>query len=462
MLRAVVLAFLVVVAVGAQAQVVRETPRSQEAVRLSYAPVVDAVAPAVVNVYATRVTEQRMTFGDPFFDRFFGQSPFFRQRPRESQSLGSGVIVGTDGTILTNNHVVEGATDIRVVTVEGRQYPVTLVLADAATDLAVLQIQDADQTFPIVEFADSDALKVGDLVLAIGNPFGVGQSVSSGIVSALARTGMGETEDQVFIQTDAAINPGNSGGALVDMTGKLVGINTAIFTRSGGSHGIGFAIPSNMAAVIKAAADNGGEIVRPWLGAQLQALDSDLAASLGLEVPRGALVVEVAPESPASRAGLMSGDVVTAMDGHAVPDPESLNYRVATSPVGGTAELAVLRDSREMTLSVELSAPPSLSGQQVTISGNTRFAGVTAAALNPHIAQSMGLSFSAKGVVVTAVEPGSPADRLGLQPEDIVLALNGIDIRDIETFESVASQNPRSWQIVLQRDGRVIRSFVSG
>ncbi|WP_417581959.1 DegQ family serine endoprotease [Pelagibacterium sp.] len=460
--RSVLALFLVLAPVAVQAQVERAVPQSHEAIQLSYAPVVQEVAPAVVNVYATRMAQQQSGFGDPFFDQFFGRSPMFQQRPRESQSLGSGVIVSGEGMILTNNHVVEGATDIRVVLTDGREFPVDLVLADPSTDLAVLKADDGTGSFPFLSFADSDQLEVGDLVLAIGNPFGVGQSVSSGIVSALARTGMGMTDYQFFIQTDAAINPGNSGGALVDMNGRLIGINTALFTRSGGSQGIGFAIPSNMARVIADAGEAGGEIVRPWLGAQMQMLDAELAASLGLETPRGALVTEIAPQSPAEAAGLISGDVITEIDGIVVQDPEALNYRVATMPVGTIVQLTVWRNGAPTTAALEMGAPPSASVDQTTISGNTRFSGVTAAELTPALAQQLGLGFSTQGIALIGIEAGSPAARMGLREGDVIVALNGAEIRDIETFESVASQRPRSWQIILQRGGRVIRSVVSG
>lgn len=466
MLRSLALALVLALTLTAPiaAQPDRRLPESQAEMQLSFAPIVREVAPAVVNVYATRLTQTRQSlFNDPFFDQFFGGSPLFDRRPRQSQSLGSGVIIAANGTILTNNHVVEGATDIRIVMSDGREYNVDLVLADSATDLAVLSVRNgADQGFPVVEFADSDRLEVGDLVLAIGNPFGVGQTVTSGIVSALARTGMGITDYQFFIQTDAAINPGNSGGALVDMSGRLVGINTAIFTRSGGSQGIGFAIPSNMARVIAAAGAAGGEIVRPWLGAQLQMLDADLAAGLGLAAPRGALVIDVAPDSPAALAGIGSGDVITAIDGIGVEDPEALNYRIATKPIGSTAELELLRGGQARLASVEMLAPPPVSDRRAAISGNTRFAGATAAELTPALAQELRLGFSVQGVAIIEIAPGSPAQQLGLRAGDVILSLNGMEIRDIETFQSIASQRPNGWQIVLQRGGSVIRSFVSG
>jgi len=466
MLRVLLLATALTLPISAFAQdagqVERVVPQSTTQIQLSFAPVVERVAPAVVNVYATRVTQQRPSTGDPFFDQFFGNSPLFRQRPQTSQSLGSGVIVSPQGTILTNNHVVEGATDIRVVLQDGREYPVDAVLTDPATDLAVLSIRNPDREFPSVAFANSDALAVGDLVLAIGNPFGVGQSVTSGIVSALARTGMGVTDYQAFIQTDAAINPGNSGGALVDLDGNLVGINTALFTRSGGSEGIGFAIPSNMARSVALAAENGGEIVWPWLGARMQSLDSELAIGLGLETPRGALVTEVAPQSPAERAGLQAGDVITAIDAMPVQDPDAVNYRIATLPIGTAANFSVMRNGAALDLALDVAGPPTRENAEVEITGNTRFAGATAAELDPALADSLGLAFSAQGVAITAVAPGSFADRLGLDEGDIILSLNGIAIRDIETFRQIASQRPQSWQIELQREGRVIRSFVSG
>jgi Do/DeqQ family serine protease len=464
MLRPLSLILVVAISVSpALGQIERRVPNSGEEIRLSYAPIVREVAPAVVNVYATRLTQQRQTmFSDPFFEQFFGRSPFFESRPQESQSLGSGVIVGEEGLILTNNHVVEGATDIRIAMMDGREYPVDLVLADSATDLAVLSIRNPDRTFPVVEFADSDRLEVGDLVLAIGNPFGVGQTVTSGIVSALARTGVGITDYQFFIQTDAAINPGNSGGALVDMEGSLVGINTALFTRSGGSQGIGFAIPSNMARVIAAAGASGGELVRPWFGATFQTIDSDLAAGLGLDLPRGALITDVAPDSPASRAGLRSGDVIVGIDGLAVQDPEALYYRIGLLPVDSVVELDVRRGGQALAVQLTLEAAPSVSERRAVISGDTRFSGVTAVELTPALAQEFGLSFSATGVVIVGVTPGSPAQRLGIREGDVILNLNGTEIRDIETFESIASERPRGWQITLQRGGSIIRSFVSG
>ena len=442
--------------------VTRVVPRSDGEVRLSYAPVVRSVTPSVVNVYATTVTQTTSPFAnDPFFQRFFGGDRF-RSRPRESQSLGSGVIVEASGVILTNHHVVEGATDIRVATSDGREHAVDLVLGDARTDLAVLRVRDpAGVSFPAIRFGDSDAIEVGDIVLAIGNPFGVGQTVTSGIVSALARTGVESSNYEFFVQTDAAINPGNSGGALVDIDGRLVGINTAIFSRTGGSMGIGFAIPSNMARVVAEAGIAGGQLVRPWFGARMQDVTTDLANSLGLAAPRGALITEVAPGSSADRAGFRSGDVILRIDGFDVLQPSAFDFRLATRAVGSEVTVTYFRSGGELEATFTLEAPPG-AGETITIEGNTRFAGASVETLTPAGAQDLGLPFDARGVLVRDVAAGSPADGMGLRPGDVIFGLNGRDIEDAAAFRELARGRPNAWQIVLQRDGRTIRSVVSG
>ncbi|MGN6103368.1 MAG: Do family serine endopeptidase [Devosia sp.] len=449
----------------APAPVVREVPASQAQIQLSFAPVVKAAAPAVVNVYATTITQQSTSpfFNDPFFERFFGgNSPLFKSRPRESQSLGSGVIVDPKGIIVTNSHVVNGATDVKVAVQGGHQYDVEVLINDAKTDLAVLKIKNPDKTFSALPFADSDSLQVGDLVLAIGNPFGVGQTVTSGIVSALQRTGVESSDYEAFIQTDAAINPGNSGGALINLKGQLVGINTAIFTRSGGSVGIGFAIPANMAKTVANAGEHGGKLILPWLGARLQDVTNDIAASLNIDPPRGAMVTEVVDGGPAATAGLKSGDVILSIDGVDVDQPQALNYRIATKPIGSTAELTFLRGGQTMKTSLKLEPAPGGEGETVTISGNTRFAGTTAETLTPAVAQELGLPFTAKGVVVKDVKSGSPADGMGLMQGDILLSLNGTPVTDAATFKQLASKRVSGWQIVIQRQGQMIRAYVDG
>jgi serine protease Do len=449
------------------AQADRIVPETQLQVQLSFAPVVKQVAPAVVNVYATRIEERAASpfANDPFFQRFFGgNSPFFRSRPQKSQSLGSGVIVDPSGVILTNSHVVSGADDIRIALSDRREFAVDLVLDDPKTDLAVLKIRDPEGVeLPAIEFADSDALQVGDLVLAIGNPFGVGQTVTSGIVSALARTGVEASDYEFFIQTDAAINPGNSGGALVDLSGRLVGINTAIYSRSGGSVGIGFAIPSNMARVVAEAGLDGGGIVRPWLGAKTQMVSADIAESLGLPTPGGAMITDVASQGPAARARLQPGDVITAIDGRAVDDPSAFNFRLATRDLGSSVPVRVMRGGRAFEAQLPVEAAPQPGAEQIAhISGNTRFAGTTAAELTPPAAQELGLPFDAKGMIVTGIEAGSPAEAMGLAVGDIILSLNGVEMTQADTFTQTASQRPRTWEIALQREGQVIRTYVSG
>jgi Do/DeqQ family serine protease len=442
----------------------RQLPESEAQLQLSFAPVVRSATPSVVNVYATTIAEESVSpFAlDPFFRRFFGDGGMLQPRPRQSQSLGSGVIVDPAGVILTNSHVLNGATDIRISTADNREFAVDLVLDDPKTDLAVLRVRDdAASAFPALSFANSDALEVGDLVLAIGNPFGVGQTVTSGIVSALARTGVESSNYEFFIQTDAAINPGNSGGALIDLAGRLVGINTAIFTRTGGSIGIGFAIPANMARVVAEAGIAGGTLVRPWFGARMQEVTSDIADGLGLDRPRGALITEVAPGGPAEAAGFRAGDVILSVDGFPVQQPSAFDFRLATQPVGASVEVGFFRDGRAAATTVELQAAPG-SGELVEVTGNTRFRGVAVATMTPAIAQELGLPYSAQGVVVRSVAEGSPADIMGLQTGDIILNLNGRDITDAETFRTIAEARPEAWQIVLQRGGRVFRTYVSG
>src|SRR5688572_3107709 len=349
------LACIALLALSVEALAQRTVPESPEALKLSFAPVVKKAAPAVVNVYVLHRVEQMVSpfFDDPFFGRLFGER-FGIPRERIQNSLGSGVLVSGDGVVVTNNHVIKGSGEakITVALADGREFPAELILKDERSDLAVLRLEADGVPFPSIAFADSDGLEVGDLVLAIGDPFGVGQTVTSGIVSALARTQVGISDYQFFIQTDAAINPGNSGGALVDMSGQLVGINTAIFSKSGGSHGIGFAIPSNMVRLVVQSALKGGKVQRPWLGASLQSVTPDIADSLGLDTPSGALVAKLHAKGPAARAGLLAGDVVVSVDGKKVQDPQGLQYRFITKGVGGSTELGVVRKGQPVKTTI--------------------------------------------------------------------------------------------------------------
>ena len=412
----------------AQSPGLRLTPADRPQITLSFAPVVKRVTPAVVNVYASRTVRQANNplFDDPFFRQFFGGG---QPSPRTAQSLGSGVIIDASGLVVTNHHVIEGMTDVKVALSDKREFDAEIVLRDPRTDLAILRLKGGSN-FPVLEVGDSDALEVGDLVLAVGNPFGVGQTVTQGIVSATARTQVGISDFGFFIQTDAAINPGNSGGGLVDMQGRLVGINSAIYSRSGGSIGIGFAIPVNMVKVVVAAAKGGGKQVRrPWVGATMQAVSREIAESIGLDRPAGALVSDIAEKSPAADAGLKRGDVVTAVDGQAVDDPESFGYRLATRTIGGTATLTYLRNGKSATVQVKMVAAPEIPPREaVKVTGRSPFTGATVMNMSPAVAEEFSIEGVREGVVVAEVPEDSIAANVGIQKGDIIVAINDTKI----------------------------------
>jgi len=433
----------------------RRLPTSPAEVKLSYAPVVQKAAPAVVNVYAAKVVENRNPFfDDPFFRRFFGGEGGL-PRERKASSLGSGVIVDAGGLVVTNNHVIEGADEVKVALADKREFEAEIVLKDPRTDLAVLRIKDSRERFPVIELGDSDGLQVGDLVLAIGNPFAVGQTVTHGIVSAVARTQVGITDYQFFIQTDAAINPGNSGGALVDLNGSLVGVNTAIFSRSGGSQGIGFAIPVNMVRVVVASAIGGGSSVkRPWLGAKLQVVTPDIAESLALKRPAGALVASVMANSPAAKAGLRSGDLIVGIDGQPVDDPNTFDYRFATKRLGGQAQVKVVRGGKEMPVAIALQTAPDTPRDEMVITATSPFMGAKVSNLSPALAEELRIDAGLQGVVIVDVTVGSPAQRLGFQRGDLINAVNGERIGKTRDLDRISSQTARVWRITLTRDGR--------
>jgi Do/DeqQ family serine protease len=442
----------------------RAVPASEAQVRLSFAPVAKVAGPAVVNVYSTKTIKVASSplMDDPFFRQFFGDNMpgIGRQRERHQQSLGSGVIVDPSGLIVTNNHVIEDGDEVKVALSDRRELECDVVLKDEQLDLAVLKVRNPKEALPTLPLADSDQLQVGDLVLAIGNPFGVGQTVTQGIVSALARSQVGISDYQFFIQTDAAINPGNSGGALVDIDGKLVGINTAIFSRGGGSNGIGFAIPSNMVKVFVDSARRGGSAVElPWIGAELQPVTSDIAESLGLDRPSGVLITSILRKSPAEAAGLDAGDLVVAVDGIEVSDPRVFNYRLATKGVGNVAKLTVNRAGKLIEVPVKLmTAPETTPRDTLTIDARSPFQGATVANVSPAVAAEIGLSYRGQtGVVITAVAPGSPSDRIGLQKGDIILSVNGNDITETKVLASVAGSDPMFWRVAIDRNGQILR-----
>jgi Do/DeqQ family serine protease len=428
----------------------REVPESRAEMQLSFAPVVRDTAPAVVNIYTTRTVQRNM---DPFFERFFG-----RQGPRQQGSLGSGVIVDSTGVIVTNNHVVAGADQLRVVLNDRREFEADVLLADERTDLAVLRIE-TDTPLPALTLAQPGMAEVGDLVLAIGNPFGVGQTVTSGIVSALARTEVGVTDFAFFIQTDAAINPGNSGGALINMDGALIGVNSAIYSRSGGSNGIGFAIPVEMVRRVVDAALTEGELVQPWLGARLQTVTGDIAASMGLDRPRGALVADVYPGASADEAGLEQGDIILAIDGVDVNDEPGARFRYAINPVGGESQFTVLRGGDERTIVVPVvEAPGSVEPLRRLIEGRNPLAGVELVELSPAFNESVGFDPFARGVVVLNVQRGSAADYFGFRPGDRVIELLGARVEEIDDVESLldGQDDLKSWPIAIERRGRLL------
>ena len=456
------LALVILLAGPALAQE-RRVPASEAQLQMSYAPLVKKVAPAVVNVYAAKVVQNRNPlFDDPIFRQFFGgRVP--GGRPQVQRSLGSGVIVDPSGLIVTNVHVIEGADEVKVALTDKREFEAQIVLKDKRSDLAVLRIKDGNARLPSLDLGNSDALQVGDVVLAIGDPFGVGQTVTHGIVSALARTEVGTSDYQFFIQTDAAINPGNSGGALIDMAGKLVGINSAIYSRSGGWQGIGFAIPANMVRVVVASAKSGGTAVkRPWLGAKLQAVTPEIAESLGIKRPAGALVANVLPGGPAAHAGLKAGDLIVSVDGQGIDDPNAFDYRFATQPLGGSAKLDYVRGGKEYAATVPLETAPDRPRDEIDIRGRSPFTGARVANLSPALADQLQIQSGDSGVVILNVPDNSLAGSFGFRPGDVIVDVNGAKIERTSDLEKVSETQARSWRVTIQRGGRRISAVFSG
>jgi len=439
------------------------TPASQQQMQLSFAPLVKATAPAVVNVYVTRrVKEFVSPFGnDPFFRDFFG-SDVGVPRERMENSLGSGVIVSEDGLIVTNNHVVKGGGDaeIKVALADKREFDARIILRDEKLDLAVLRLQAADHKFAHLDFDDSDKIEVGDLVLAIGDPFGVGQTVTSGIISALARSRGDAADAQYFIQTDAAINPGNSGGALIDMNGRLIGINSAIVSRSGGSQGIGLAIPSNLVKVFLDSAISGKAIAKPWLGAELAPVTREIAQQLKLEKVTGVLVADVTPDGPAAKAGLTPQDIVVGIDGAEVEDAAGLAYRLDTKGVGAAAKLSVLRDGHEISLDLPLMEAPKPVA--VNLTGPHPFDGakVSDVALSTLGRNATGSDLA--GVMVLEVQTGSIAQSLGFHPGDVVVRVNRTRVRGVADLQRLLKTPQRLWRLDVKRGDQIYEMSVPG
>jgi Do/DeqQ family serine protease len=447
-------------ATTARAEPARAVPSSMPQVQLTFAPIVKRIAPAVVNVYARSIVQAPTNpiFSDPMFAQLFG-NPQMRQRVQ--QSLGSGVIVRADGVILTNNHVVQNGSDIVVALADKREFKAKVLLSDPRTDVAVLKIDTHGESLATVPFADSDKIQVGDLVLAVGDPFGVGQTVTMGIVSALARTQVGATDYQFFIQTDAAINPGNSGGALVTTDGRLAGINTSILSRTGESIGIGFAIPANLARRVLEGALGGG-IKLAWIGADGQPVTAAIAANLGIAVPNGVLLRSVYPGGPAANAGLKVGDVIFSVDGQPVNDMQSLNYRIATHKPGDVVKMHVHLGKQASDVSVALALPPENPPRQLmAIGGRNPLTGARVENLSPATAGELQLPLMAKGVVIVSVAAGTPSGGYGFQPGDIVRGVNGQAISGTDDLQR-ALNGTNHWDLVVDRGGQRLTLSVDG
>ncbi|MEC8053170.1 MAG: Do family serine endopeptidase [Pseudomonadota bacterium] len=445
-----------------------EVPTDRQQITLSFAPLVRKVGPAVVNIYTKTVTvdRRRGPFGDPFFEQFFGDMfGGFGGRKRVQNALGSGVILDPDGLIVTNHHVIKEATEIRIVLSDRREFDAEVVVDDPRTDLAVLRVNAGGTPLPAVVMADSDELLVGDLVLAIGNPFGVGQTVTSGIVSALARTTQGIADYSFFIQTDAAINPGNSGGALIAMDGRLVGVNTAIFSNrkgGGGNVGIGFAVPSNMVRTVLEAARN-GRVERPWVGARLQSVTSDLAAQFGLDRPGGAVITKLAPKGPFARAGLRVGDIILRVGGREVNDRQAINYRIGTSALGSQLPVDFRRRGAARVATVAMVAAPRRPAANVTLlRARTPLQGASIANMSPAFALETGYDDLVAGVRVMAVPRGSPAARSGFRPGDLLVSVNDRKIARVSDVKRILGGRPAGWVIAIRRNGKVLTGEFEG
>ena len=464
---AILILLLISVPALAQERVVPEQPAE---IQLSFAPIVKKVAPAVVNIYTKRTvsTGFRNPFmADPFFGQFFDDHFFGGgMRKHVESALGSGVIVSPDGLVVTNAHVIRGAEEITIALADGREFPAELSLSDEASDLALLRANEPDVEFPHITMKPSESLEVGDLVLAIGNPFGVGQTVTSGIVSAQGRSSLDINDYNFFIQTDAAINPGNSGGPLVAMDGKVVGINTAIYSRTGGSQGIGFSIPSEMVASVIAAERNGqtgnAGIIRPWLGVQAQDVTSDIAASMDLEKPGGALISDLHSASPLKSAGVKVGDIVRSVNGQAIRSAAEMKFRMATVPIGQTAEVEFFSSGQNKTASVKAIAPPDDPPRnEIMLEGRHVLQGAVVANLNPAISVELGLRGEEQGVVVLSVARGTFASRT-VAPGDILLEINGQKIKQPEDVENAfTSAGTSGTSMTVKRGDRISRIFMN-
>lgn len=431
----------------------RVTPTSQAQVQLSYSPVVKQTAPAVVNIFTSRTVKTRVRTSS-FFDQMFGMQR--APRDRVESSLGSGVIVRGNGIIVTNAHVVKGADELKVVLNDRREFEAEIIAQDEETDLAVLRIDTKGEIMPTLRVGSGNAPEVGDIVLAIGNPFGVGQTVTSGIISALGRTNVSDISSA--IQTDAAVNPGNSGGALVNLHGELIGVNTAIFSRSGGSNGIGFAIPAELVERSIDSALSEGRIVRPWIGAKTNGVDATMAAALGLDRAKGAVINELLKGGPADKAGLDKGDVILSVGGSEINDDSGLRFKLATLRPRERTQVEYVRDGVTRMANVRVDTPQeSPSRDQRDLEGVHPFKGAVIVNMSPALGEELGFDPYLEGVIVLKVRRGSAANYNRLRPGDLILSVNDKPIKSTRQLSSVLASEPVDvvWDVEIDRDGRI-------
>jgi Do/DeqQ family serine protease len=458
MIRAVLISLTLGLATTVSAET--KVPQSQAEISMGFAPLVKEAAPAVVNIFAKQIVQARQSpfTGDPFFDQLL--RGFGTPQPRVENSLGSGVILSEDGIVVSNYHVVGMSTDIRVHLNDRREYTAEVLLADESSDLAILQLKDAEG-LPFLQFRDSDHVDVGELVMAIGNPFGVGQTVTSGIVSGLARSGVATGNARgYFIQTDAAINPGNSGGALIDINGDLIGINTSILTRSGGSNGIGFAIPANLVAQFVDQARAGfDDFQRPWAGMFGQPVDADMAEGLGLDRAGGIVVSELHEVSPFLAAGLEAGDVIVALDGQPVNTPAEMIFRMSVAGLGSEVDVDVLRDGAALMRTVKMDiAPDTPSRDTIETGARSAIPGVVMSNINPAVLGEYGLPLSLEGVMVES--PGEIGARLGLRPGDVLRVIDDVEIMTTKDVDKALRDARKRLTLEVQRGTqRVVMRF---
>ncbi|WP_298844939.1 trypsin-like peptidase domain-containing protein [uncultured Roseobacter sp.] len=450
------LILVLVAIVWAGAGLSQQVPQSAAQMQLSFVPLVRQATPAVVNIYARIIRPGRSSpfEGDPFFERFFRDS--FREQPRVQNSLGSGVILSRGGIVVSNYHVVGNATDIRVVLSDRREFSAQVLLSDAQSDLAILKLDEAAD-LPFLPLRAFETVEVGELVLAIGNPFGVGQTVSSGIVSGLARSGAATGSGRgYFIQTDAPINPGNSGGALIDMNGSLIGINTSILTRSGGSNGIGFAIPSDLVAAFVAQAEEGREsFARPWAGISGQPVDAEMAEAFGLYRPGGIIVSGIHAASPFATADVEVGDVIVSVNGRPVNTPSEMIYRMSVTGLGQEAVITRLRQGNASDTSVRMiEAPETPARDRTTLRAREVLEGLVLERVNPAVISEYNLPLEAEGVLVA--DTGRLGRRVGLLKGDVIMGVNEVAVAHPDEIRALLAERARRYELIVLRGARRI------